>query len=122
VPNIEQKYLDWIFGRDTGTSSKTIWAVMTGQKKVVEGPFDASVPLDSDDFGRCHRLLLRFPEWRTRLQEVADEYPKWQTLVDEWDNLTAMYEEALETHEEDREEGNQKFAAMFHWMQELIRG
>ena len=83
--------IDWLLGGDTGTSSRTICAVMTGSK--LSGPFGADVPHDPDDFGRCYRLLVLFPAWRARLQEVADAYPMWGPLVAAWDELTALYEE-----------------------------
>ncbi len=76
----------WIVSHDTGTSSKTIWAVMMGVK-----PDWADVPLDVDDFGRCVRLLTVVPEFRPRLQEVADKYHRWQPLIDNWIELERLY-------------------------------
>lgn len=76
----------WIVSHDTGTSSKTIWSVMMGVK-----PEWADVPLDVDDFGRCVRLLVVCPQFRTRLREVADKYPRWQPLIDNWDKLQRFY-------------------------------
>ena len=80
----------WLFGADTGMSSKTIFGIMTG-KSVGEGSF----PWDPDDFGRCYRLLARFPAWRARLPEVVKKYPRWSGLVENWDQLTRLYEEEL---------------------------
>ena len=77
---------EWLLGGDTGTSSETICAVMTGSK--ID---DADVPYDAGDFGRCYRLLTAFPAWRARLPEVAARYPEWAPLVREWDSLTAEY-------------------------------
>ncbi len=76
----------WIVSHDTGTSSKTIWAVMMRVK-----PDWADVPLDVDDFGRCVRLLTVVPEFRPRLQEVADKYHRWQPLIDNWAELERLY-------------------------------
>jgi hypothetical protein len=78
---------EWILGRDTGTSSKTIWAVMTGSTCR-----DPGRPYDADDFGRCYRLLTLFPGWRVRLSEVTAQFPMWTPLVEAWDDLTALYE------------------------------
>lgn len=81
---------EWIVGRDTGTSSKTIWAVMTGT------PYNGmDVPYDPSDFGRCYRLLAHFPEWRERLHEVAEAMPEWGALVRQWDELTTLYEREI---------------------------
>ena len=80
----------WAKGRDTGISSMTIYSVMMGV------PVDrADVPHDPDDFGRCYRLLRLFPAWRKRLDQVAERYPAWKSLVQEWSVLESLYEEAL---------------------------
>lgn len=84
--------MDWLLSGDTGTSSETICAVMTGSKIG-----HASPPSDGGDFGRCYRLLQHFPEWRARLHEVAERYPEWTGLVREWDALTALYEDEIKT-------------------------
>jgi hypothetical protein len=87
MSSINERAMAWVMGRDTGTSSKTIWAVMQGAPTR-----DASTPWDADDFGRCYRLLKEIPEWRPRLPEVAARYPAWTGLVREWDRLSAMFE------------------------------
>lgn len=76
---------------DTGISSETIWHVMTGFPVRRHG-----YPLDPSDFGRCYRLLQRFPFWRVRLPEVAARFPReWTLLVRHWDELTELYEEEV---------------------------
>lgn len=88
------KPTEWILTSDTGTSSKTIWAVMmdVAGVMVIDNLMDFDVPHDSGDFGRCYRLLQHFPEWRPRLHRVAKEFPKWGPMVWEWDRLTELYE------------------------------
>jgi hypothetical protein len=81
---------EWLAGDDTGISSLTIYSVMTGVRVSRTG-----IPHDSDDFGRCYRLLKLFPEWRARLTEVADRYPEWRGLVSVWGELEALYEQGL---------------------------
>jgi hypothetical protein len=82
---------EWLRGRDTGLSSKTIWSVMTGMPVSC----DPSIPRDPSDFGRCYRLLKLFPSWRANLYLVAEKHPDWAQLVAAWDKLTEMYEQAL---------------------------
>lgn len=84
----------WLDSGDTGISSRTIWSVMMNRKPVGRW-WDADVPHDPGDFGRCYRLLKVMPEWRTRLHEVALKYSDWGPLVQAWDELTALYEEEL---------------------------
>ena len=77
--------LEWLAGSDTGLSSRAIWRFM------VEGKTKgADVPWDSADFGRCHRLLLRFPKWRERLHEMA-VIDSWRPLVEAWPELEKLY-------------------------------
>lgn len=82
----------WIIEGDTGTSSKTIWAVMMGvvvEKRECDGR-DYDTPHDPDDFKRCHKLIVLIPEWRKRLSEVANIFPKWMPFIREWAKLEAM--------------------------------
>lgn len=89
----------WLEGRDTGISSCTIYAVMMNVKTPMSR-YD--VPHDPDDFGRCYRLLGLFPEWRLRLGEVVERFPKWKLLVEHWDELTVMYEFVLQKDDHGR--------------------
>lgn len=85
---------DWLSGGDTGTSSETLWAVMTMQNV---RRYD--IPYDPSDFGRCYRLLNLFPSWQSRLGEVSARFPQWAPFVQHWDELTALYEEAIKNPE-----------------------
>jgi len=86
----------WIINGRVGTSSKTIWAVMMDAiLPSRKHSRDYSVPHDPDDFSRCWKLLVFFPEWKERLLEVAKVFPAWVGFVREWDKLTAMYEALL---------------------------
>ena len=84
---------EWLRGRDTGTSSLTIFSVMNNQ--VVTKHYD--LPHDPDDFGRCYRLLKLFPSWKNRLSEVVKRFPEWGPMVREWDTITKLYEQELPT-------------------------
>jgi hypothetical protein len=98
-PNISEPAWEWLCAGECGISSVTIWHVMTGYPHMPGDWGPPSYPRDPDDFGRCHRLLEKFPEWRARLGEVAAKYPAWQGLVAEWDALTALYLEEFPTGE-----------------------
>lgn len=89
--------IEWLLSGDTGISSKTILSVMTGS--AMSGPFRPDIPYDPSDFGRCYRLLQKFPEWRERLPEVAATYPIWGPMVAAWDELTKLYEQELENED-----------------------
>ena len=86
---------EWLASWDTGISSKTIWAVMTG--RCSEGRFTPGVPHDPSDFGRCYRLLAAFPAWRARLPEVAARYPERGGLGAAGGESTVPYERDVAT-------------------------
>jgi len=103
----------WIINGEVGTSSKTIWAVMMDAVLPSRRhSWDYSVPHDPDDFSRCWKLLVLFPEWRKRLAEVAKVFPAWVGFVREWDKLTAMYESLLA-------DGEHYSREMYNFMQTL---
>lgn len=84
---------EWLESWDTGVSSLTIFGVLAGRSM----PDRPDAPHDPDDFGRCYRLLRVAPGWRERLGEVARRFPVWAPLVQNWDELTRLYEEELPT-------------------------
>jgi len=109
-PNAKVRTIDdWFRGPDTGTSSQTIACTLTGRG--TNGGY-SDPPADPSDFGRCHRLLTRFPELRPRLGEVAARYPAWAPFVREWDRMTALYE---------RERPTGKAPELFALMQALTQ-
>jgi len=83
---------EWAHGRDSGTSSLTIYSAITGHPSP-HGCFD--VPHDPDDFGRCYRLLKLFPAWREKLAETINICKEWEPFVAAWDELTELYEEEM---------------------------
>jgi hypothetical protein len=85
---------DWLKGTDTGVSSKTIYSVLSGINFYLR---DTDVPHDPDDFGRCYRLLKRFPGWRERMGDVAEKFPAWKPFVREWGAMTDLYEQEFPT-------------------------
>ncbi len=93
---VKESEFEWLKSRDTGISSLTIFEVMTGINLRPGILIHPDLPYDPSDFGRCYRLLNKFPEWRVRLPEVAKLYPTWSGLIDNWAELTTLYEEELQ--------------------------
>lgn len=95
--------LEWLLGPDTGTSSLTMFLVLCSTDEARNacqarlGSWGPSHPHDPDDFGRCHRLLEKFPAWREQLPRVARIFPKWARLIERWDEVTTLYLEELPT-------------------------
>ena len=68
--DIATRLYEWRNGADTGLSSETIAAVMSGAVSP-PGRFGWEYPADAADLGRCLRLLRLIPEWRVRIGEMA---------------------------------------------------
>lgn len=107
--------LAWLWSTDTGISSETIYFALAskGQDELLARDFRVGYPHDPDDFGRCHRLLERFPEWRTRLDEVKHTCVEWAYFAPHWPELTALYLEELPSGSCPR---------LYDRMQEIIEG
>ena len=89
--------VNWIVEDDYGVASMTIYSVLR-QEYMAVVPYRmiswiarVSLPHDSVDFGRCVRLLDRFPGWRKRLNEVGIRYPAWRPLIDQWNQIEDLY-------------------------------
>ena len=83
----------WIVGRDTGMSSKAIWAHMMGAGEPGFGGW--AYPSDPSDLGRCLRLLRVVPEWQVRMPEMAKRSPAWGRLIARWDEIVACMEDEV---------------------------
>ena len=82
--------LKWLGGRDTGLSSKAIALTFLGHPP---DRASTSYPHDSNDFGRCYRLIKLAPEARSAVDALgANHGPYWKALAAERDRLTALYE------------------------------
>lgn len=81
---------EWLAGRDTGASSRTLCSALLGRNYLSPRAYDA--PHDPDDFGRCYRFVNLFPHFRDRIHEVVNLCPEWEPFIREWDKLVVMYE------------------------------
>lgn len=102
----------WIVNGETGLSSKTIYATCMGIKGV-----PINYPHDPADFSRCYKLLKAIPEWKSvkYMNLLSRISPVWESLVENWDKLTEMYEQNV------REEWkNYDKIGMYELMQDII--
>lgn len=91
--SLQREMMTWIIGKDTGLSSQTLWAVIMNMSESQLLDYCPSIPYDTDDFGRCHRLLeLCDPKIRGRvLKTVAKKYRMWIPFSNKWDVLTDLF-------------------------------
>jgi len=85
----------WWLGCDVGTSSASIFRVLTNDTHLKTGIAvkfpKPDVPRDSDDLTRCINLVNTM-QWRDCLYRVEDAYPElpWGEIIIKWDDLVAM--------------------------------
>lgn len=77
----------WMCGRDTGVSSLAVAAATLGAMPLSQ----SCQPHDSDDFGRCYRLIALVPEARDGVRALAGHSVAWERLAENWDGLSALY-------------------------------
>ena len=82
----KDKMIEWIGCHTVGISSRTMWCAIMGVKCR-----EADVPYDADDFSRCYDLYKFSELTPADLQKVANRYPYWQPIIDQWDELCEMY-------------------------------
>ena len=89
----------WFYGLDTGLSSRCIYNFMSDMgtiRNYAGGThYLVHVPQDVGDFGRCVRLLEKFPDWKNCLQQMVKKHSEWKDIVDNWDLLEKKYKEIL---------------------------
>ena len=105
-----EKAIWWISNGRVGLSSKTMWNFFLRNKE-----YPINHPHDPDDFSRCYKLLETVPEWKRRVPELAALSPVWKNLSENWDQLTAMYEQNKK-----EEWRNSKTIGMYEFMETLI--
>ena len=82
----KDKMIAWIGCHTVGISSRTMWCAIMGVKCR-----EADVPYDVDDFSRCYDLYKFCELTPADLQKVANRYPYWRPIIDQWDELCEMY-------------------------------
>lgn len=94
MTELTENMKDWLRNGERGISSETIFEVMTGIPLASE-TWGYSTPRDPSDFNRCHKLLKAVPEFRDRIKEVGEKFPHWKPIVENWDELEALFSEEL---------------------------
>jgi len=82
---VSEPALRWLALGELGQSSLAMFQRLAGLRLVLE----ARLPLDTDDFTRCRKLLEAVPELVPRLGELASISPGWAALVAGWAELCA---------------------------------
>jgi hypothetical protein len=91
--SVKQKADWWLQNGERGISSETMFEALSGRLIGARG----WTPSDPDDFRRCYLLLQAVPEWKSQLDMLRPLSTAWSNLVDNWDKLTVMLEEQIQT-------------------------
>lgn len=84
------KVLEWFVHGECGISSKAMACAVIGMKPNERWKF-ANHPSDPSDFRRCLKFLSAVPEARNCMDKVARLSPVWEKLVDNWEELEALF-------------------------------
>jgi hypothetical protein len=100
IKNRNMTLNEWIvFGR-VGTSSKTMWAVVTGTLNAENiKKFRVEIPYDRDDFSRCYTLWKECKLTDADLQKIKEICPIWKPFIDNWHELVRRYESNEQMYE-----------------------
>ena len=89
--DVKDPYRRWLLGTDTGVSSITMFSEMIDKAdlrlEALSRIRDPDIPHDSSDFGRCYRLLQKFPEFGKRWAKLVEKHPAWRLYADNWSTL-----------------------------------
>jgi hypothetical protein len=90
--SLSQRIALWASSGDHGISSRFLFSHMTGLSSVdlvSTLKSGCNAPDDAQAFLCCAQLLECIPEWKTRMQEMA-QYDIWKPYVAEWHSLTSI--------------------------------
>ena len=88
----KQRMIEWIATCNTGVSSKTMWCALMGVKRKI----NLSAPRDNGDFRRCYDMVEYGHITLDELQIVKKQYPWFAPFVDNWGELSILFEEELD--------------------------
>lgn len=88
----KQRMIEWIATCDTGISSMTMWSALMGVKRKK----DLDILKDNSDFRRCYDMVEYGHVTLDELQVVKKQYPWFAPVVDNWKELSLLFEEELD--------------------------
>jgi hypothetical protein len=83
--------IEWVSTCDTGISSMTMWSALMGVKRKK----DLNIPKDNSDFRRCYDMVEYGHVTLDELQVVKKQYSWFAPFVDNWKELSLLFEEEL---------------------------
>lgn len=93
IRNLSDAEIRWLANGKRGTSSETLFTVLTGVKCLEAS--EMSHPLDPSDFMRCRLLLEACPELRACLDDVHEVSPEWRGPVLHWAELEVLVDSEI---------------------------
>lgn len=89
-----ETFYEWLAFGETGASSRTIVAEVTGDRRAL-GRWErwGNPPWDGDDMRRCLLLVRQYPQLRDEFDTIAQIDSTWAALIDHWDELESLLDE-----------------------------
>lgn len=84
--------IEWVGTHDTGISSMTMWCALMG----VDRKEWTDIPYDNSDFRRCYDMVTFAKVSLEELQVVKKQYPWFAPIIDNWRELSLLYEEEID--------------------------
>ena len=85
---------EWILFGKTGSSSLTMWGVVSGTLNNENiKKFRVEIPYDRDDFSRCFSFWKQCNLSDEQLQEIKELLPIWKPFIENWYKLVKMYKD-----------------------------
>lgn len=91
--NLKDQVLAWYAHGECGISSQAMACAVLDMEPNQRWAA-RNHPLDPDDFRRCALFLDAAPLARQHMRKVAKLSPIWSNLVDHWDELETLLDEA----------------------------
>lgn len=86
----EKRMMQWLANGNRGSSSNTMFEVITGIKCQDYDYQDH--PYDQGDFGRCKKLIDLIPELKDGFEKLSKLSKAWKNIIANWDKLCELYD------------------------------
>lgn len=100
MKDVDEKAQWWYNNANRGTSSEYMMAALCKKPYIGFLTQRYPHPEDPSDFYRCWFLIKAIPEWKDQLHLLKGKTKFWDAIIDNWDKLSDMIEEQIQTQKD----------------------